>query len=87
MATCPQCGASSRTDPTFVVTEEIIGVPVDTEPDRRIGGPVFDAEVRLRLSHERCGWSILGEIRDGAFYGDPATSSSRGVAPASPPEV
>lgn len=74
MATCPNCGASSRTDPTFSVEEVLISKPPGTFSIAGVQTKVVATQT-LRLSHS-CGWSILGYIDDESFVGDPATSTT-----------
>lgn len=71
MATCPACGANSRTDPSFTVTDALVAKPLGTWSLAGVGMKTV-ATSTLRLSHS-CGWSIDGGVRDGDFYGDPAT--------------
>lgn len=62
MATCPKCGANSRLDSSFTVSE------VYVQQDGSLAGvqAKFPAAKRLMLSHS-CGWFVLGYI-DGSDF-------------------
>lgn len=74
MATCPNCGASSRTDPTFTVAlvEGLIAKPLGTFSVAGAGLKTVAVQ-RMRLSHGACGWSIDGWLEGGSFVGVEAT--------------
>ena len=61
MATCPECGASSRTDPTFSVertfTPTTLGRLQISAGEREI-----DMVQTLVLRHDRCGWAVSGHL-------------------------
>lgn len=74
MATCPTCGASSRTDPTFEVTRTLVAKPLGTFS---IAGAQMKtvATERLVLTHvgpadKPCGWSVAGHIDGDHFVAD-----------------
>lgn len=72
MATCPNCGASSR-DASQTFTVEQVMVPVQEIPPikgRRVGGPTFIVEEKHRLTHEECGWHIDGRVEGDYFLAD-----------------
>lgn len=60
MATCPDCGANSRSDPTFIYKQIMYAKPVGTFS---LAGTQMKTSVvpRVRLSHS-CGWSVVGRI-------------------------
>lgn len=70
MATCPRCGASSRTDPTFTITEKITARPIG---DWSLAGvqTKFNATTTLVLTHEACGWSVEGWLDGNNFVARP----------------
>lgn len=69
MATCPSCGASSRTDPTFAVEPALTARPPGTWS--LAGAQVKTSAVStLRLSHGACGWSVTGRIDGDHFVAD-----------------
>lgn len=69
MATCPECGTSSRVDPTAITVQEVlVAKPLGTfslagVTDKR------SAYTRLQMSC-RCGWKILGYIEGEYFVAD-----------------
>lgn len=81
MATCPNCGASSRDRlQNFEVTRVRTITEVPAAPEHRIGGPAFRVEVdetRLRLTHVECGWYIDGRIEGDSFVADEHPRSLR----------
>ena len=68
MATCPSCGASSRVDPTFQITEAFAAKPLGSYS---VSGIQAKAVVTrsLVLTHS-CGWSVAGHIEDDQFVAD-----------------
>jgi len=75
MATCPSCGANSRTDPTFEITEAFVAKPLGTYS---LAGVQNKAVVTrtLRLTHS-CGWAVIGHIDGDHFVADaPAPPTS-----------
>ena len=74
MATCPSCGANSRTDPTFEIREAFLASPLGTYS---LAGAQVKASARktLRLTHGACGWNVTGHIEGDQFVADvPATA-------------
>jgi hypothetical protein len=66
MGTCPECGASSRVDPTFEISKVLI--------TRHIGDfSLAGAQIKLIgqevlvLRHLSCGWYIYGYIKGNDF--------------------
>lgn len=73
MATCPDCGASSRVDPTaFDVTETLVASPIG---EWSLAGVQLKtpATVQQRLTCRRCGWFVTGRVdSEGSnFIADP----------------
>lgn len=68
MATCPECGTSSRTQPGALWLDAVL-VTSPLTAQSLSGSQLKTGARRLRLSC-RCGWKILGEVRDGVFWGD-----------------
>lgn len=68
MATCPSCGANSRTDDGFTVDNVLEAKPLGTFS---LAGnqPKVSAVSRLRMAHT-CGWSVTGHIEDDDFVVD-----------------
>ena len=68
MATCPACGANSRSDATFALQEVL--VPKDIGTFSLAGAPMkVAASSAMRLAHS-CGWSVLGHIDGESFIAD-----------------
>lgn len=74
MATCPNCGTSSRSDPAAMQVSEVLSVP-DTFPlNASLAGAQMKASATLTLRLAcGCGWSILGRLEGDTFVGAPAT--------------
>lgn len=73
MATCPECGTSSRIDPTAMTLAPILQAkPVGAYS---LAGVMMKAPVRLayRLAC-RCGWTVTGQIESNQFVVDPTTT-------------
>ena len=68
MATCPSCGANSRSDPGFVVETVLKTKPWGAYS---LDGVQVKVVVTpgLVLRHS-CGWNIEGRIEDGYFVPD-----------------
>lgn len=67
MATCPQCGNSSRVNPGSMVIEEVlVARPLGTFS---LSGSTlkWSANQRLRLRCTQCGFKVCGGLQDGAF--------------------
>lgn len=64
MGTCPSCGVSSRNDKTFTIDTAFAARPLVS-----IAGAQMKVVARevLRLTHESCGWSVLGYVEKGDF--------------------
>ena len=77
MATCPQCGASSRTDSTFVLERVVLAAPLASFS---VAGAQMKvpARIRLRLMHAGCGWFVYGSIEGEDFVADPTDPRVRG---------
>lgn len=69
MATCPQCGADSKLDPTFAVVWVMVAQPLGTFSLAGVQPKVSVREVP-ELRHERCGWSVRGRIEGDYFVAD-----------------
>lgn len=72
MATCPNCGACSHTDPTaFTLSDVLVARPPGTWS---VGGGQSKVVAYFtgRLAC-RCGWSILGTVRGDNFHGVAST--------------
>lgn len=72
MATCPDCGASSRTDPTFVVEPALVAEPPGTYSLAGAQDKV-SAVSTLRLRHGGCGWYVTGRVDGDHFVADTRT--------------
>lgn len=68
MATCPACGANSRTDPTFHLDEIEVAKPPGTFS---LAGHQMKVVIttRTRLSHS-CGWWVIGRVEGEYFEPD-----------------
>lgn len=74
MATCPECGASSRTDPTAMTIEPV--------PQAKPVGAFslagvqmkFPARTAVRLTC-RCGWTVTGHIENNQLIVNPTTTT------------
>jgi hypothetical protein len=67
MATCPNCGVSSRDDSLAIeVTRVLEALPLGTYSVAGVT-PKVVARERYKMACLRCGWSILGWIEDGYF--------------------
>lgn len=70
MATCPDCGLSSRDDPSLMTLERVfVSKPVG---EFSLSG----AQMKLSAveSHRlacRCGWSVTGQVVDGYLVAHP----------------
>lgn len=72
MATCPNCGTSSRRDPdAFTVTDALLAKPLGTWS--LAGAQIKTSAVAVLKLTCRCGWSICGKVSGDSFLGDPAT--------------
>jgi len=78
MATCPDCGASSRTDPTFEVTRVLVAKPFGTFSVAGAQTKTVASE-RMKLSHLSCGWSVLGRLEGSDFVADAAPASEESL--------
>lgn len=84
MATCPDCGANSRTDPTFVQEPVMVARPVGSF-SLAGAGVKFSAFEALRLRHvgsedRPCGWTVYGRSEDGYFIVDPTLTATAPAA-------
>ena len=70
MATCPECGVSSRQDPTAITVEPVfVAKPIGTFS---VAGAQMKVSAYQRLQMScRCGWKILGYIDGDHFIADP----------------
>lgn len=70
MATCPQCGVSSREDPTAMTIEPFLQAkPIGTwSLSGRAMKMVAVTKAKLTC---RCGWSVTGQLEDGHLIADP----------------
>ena len=77
MATCPNCGVSTRQEPGAMKVETVfVAQPLGTFS--LAGGQLkASARARSQLSCTRCGWSTLGRIEGEDFIADrpPGTGS------------
>lgn len=76
MATCPECGKSSRTDPALMtLTPVLVARPVGAYS---LAGVMlkFSARTAYRLTC-RCGWTATGQIEDGHLVVTPPTTEER----------
>lgn len=68
MATCPQCGNSSRTNPGSMMVEEVLVA----QPETITESPTFQqvivsARGLHRMTCEVCGWNINGHLQGDSF--------------------
>lgn len=76
MATCPECGTSSRTDPTVMRLEPVLQAsPVGTYSLAGVQMK-FSARAAHRLTC-RCGWTVTGQIEDGHLIPLPTTTEEQ----------
>lgn len=71
MATCPECGVSSRVDPAAMVIEDcLVAKPIGSFS---LAGAQMkvSAHAMLRLRCVRCGWSIVGHLASDHFVARP----------------
>lgn len=68
MATCPSCGANSRTDPTFVVEESLVAKPLGSYS--LAGVQVKVSAVKKMVLKHSCGWFIEGHIEGDYFVAE-----------------
>lgn len=66
MATCPECGLSSRAEPGALWIEELLTVH-DVGSWLLSGSQMKGPATRNLVLHCRCGWSITGWIEGDSF--------------------
>ena len=75
MATCPDCGASSRVDPTFTLERVYVAQPI-TEVGLAGNQLKVAAREMIQMTHETCGWSVRGHIEGDHLVVDPKDSNA-----------